>query len=464
MRLFLMIACFVMATNVWSSTPRAQMEEILFGSLPEIQTDAFLILKDGNIVYERYARGYNQNSKHLSWSMGKTIAGIIAAQAIDEGHFKMSDSLELWLPKYKGAATVLNLFQMSSGIQFKEEYSGIPVDSDATRMLYLDGPKIGFADYTISLPLRSNTNPSEHFYYSSGDAHLIMETMKNSFNNKDNYNAYPWTKFFDRLGINNATFEQDSSETFVGSSYVYMTPIEYARIGLMLSNNGKWNNEQIIPSWYFKLMSEVNSGVMEKALPGTSQTRAYSMQTTTNLPITKRNIPSEYPNLPEDALLMIGHQGQLVIASPSEKLVIVRLATDKGDPFNPHRQELFSTIRTFLGAEKGITIHGAGDINGQPVPRSPVVIPEKIKSKAKITDYLKLPKLIRALYAKELCSCIFVLNRTVDQCHADLKLSLPILPFSKINRDNLTVSTTFTKISHSKAIFKGARLGCTLVK
>ena len=465
-RILIIVGAVVFSHFTYASNPKESLEQIVFGETQGIHTDAFLILKDGKVLYERYGRGYGPNSKHLSWSMGKTIGGIMAAQAIEAHKFGLNDSLGKWLPKYNGTATILDLFQMSSGIQFKEEYSGIPVDSDATRMLYLDGPKSGFANYITSLPNRSEVRPGDHFYYSSGDAHLLMEVLKNSLNDKKIYDAYPWTNFFDRLDIKEATFEQDSKGTFVGSSYVYMTALQYARIGQMLTDHGKWNNEQIIPSWYFKKMTEVAPGVINNPLPGTSQTRAYSMQTTTNKPITKRNLPSEYPNLPEDALLMIGHQGQLVIASPSEKLVIVRLATDKGDPFNPHRQELFSAIRVFLDQGMGIKIHGAGDTNGRatPVNLNQVVIQTKSENKTKMTDYLKVHELIRALYAKELCTCIFVVERNLADCKDDLKQSLPILPFSSIDEKKKIVTATFTELTHSKAIYSGSRLGCSLIK
>lgn len=79
-------------------------------------------------------------------------------------------------------------------------------------------------------------------------------------------------------------------------------------------------------------MTRVAPGVSAQALPGTSQTRAYSSRLTTNLPIPARGLPSEYADLPTDALLMIGHQGQLVVASPSQKLVIVRLAVRSSEP------------------------------------------------------------------------------------------------------------------------------------
>ena len=386
--------------------------------------------------------------------MSKTIAGIITAIAIDNKKLEINDPLSKGVASYKGSATLLDVYHMSSGIEFKEEYSGIPVDSDATRMLYLDGPDVGFANYTASRPNREGVNPGDHFYYSSGDANLIMESLKTAINDKKTYDEYPWDHFFNLLDLKNVTFEQDSKGTFIGSSYTYMSAHQFARIGELLVNGGQWNGQQIIPKWYFKLMNEVAPGVMKNALPGTSQTRAYSVMTTTNLPITGRNLPSEYPSLPLDSLILIGHQGQLLIASPSEKLIILRLATDKGDPFYDSRQELFSSIKDFL-AHKEVTTF---------LPSQKTKVQNSTFKSAPISDYLKLPELIRSLYAKELCSCTFVLGRTLDQCKDDLKQSLPLLPFATINAKTKTVTATLTQLVHSTAQYYGPKRGCTLLK
>ena len=435
-------------------SPKEAIDRLVFGNRAGIHTDAFLIIKNGETLYERYDRGYTATSPHLAWSMSKTLAGIITAIAIEDKKLDITQPLSVGVSAYKGPATLLDAFQMSSGIEFKEEYSGIPVDSDATRMLYLDGPDVGFAHYTATRPNRVGVLPGDHFYYSSGDANLIMESLKTALNDKKVYDNYPWAHFFDLLDLSNVTFEQDSKGTFVGSSYVYMSAQQFARIGALLVNRGLWNGLQIIPEWYFKLMNQVAPGVMKNALPGTSQTRAYSVMTTTNLPITGRNLPSEYPSLPLDSLILIGHQGQLVIASPSEKLIIVRLATDKGDPFGDNRQELFSAIKDFTNHNTVTTFVAA---------KKPLVQKTSF-SAAPIGDYLKLPELIRSLYAKELCSCTFVLGRTLEQCKDDLKQSLPILPFATINNNTKTVTATLTQLVHSTAKYYGPKLGCTLLK
>jgi CubicO group peptidase (beta-lactamase class C family) len=391
--------------------------------------------------------------------MGKTIGGLIAAQAIDANKFSLGDPVSKWIPEYKGEAKVIDVFHMSTALAFREEYAGLPVNSDASKMLYIDGVRDGFAKYTATRAARPGVKPGDHFYYSSGDANLIMEFLKKSIGDQKTYDDYPWNAFFNRIDIPGATFEQDSHGTFVGSSYFYMTPSEYAKIGQLLANKGKWGGVQIIPAWYFAQMNQVAPGVVLNALPGTSPSRAYSMQVTTNLPIGGRGMTnSEYPDLPADSLLMIGHQGQLVIASPSENLVIVRMATDKGDPFNPFRRAFFTAIKGYLEEDFGIKLAVAGG-------SGPPALPAEAAGKAKFGDYFKVPKLISEFYAKEFCSCYFVVGRNEEQCRNDLKTDLPIFSiFSRINEKKKQITASFTGLKPAKAVYKGERLGCTLVR
>lgn len=430
-----------------------------------VHTDALLVMRDGKILSESYGRGYDASTKHLSWSMAKTVAGILVAQEIDRGTMSLTSPIRTYLPEVQSPARVVDVLQMSSGIAFNEEYSGVPVTSDATRMLYMDGPKTGFLPFLAKLPQRTDAKPGDHFYYSSGDSNLLMAALRNVAPSQKAYDAIPFERFFRPLGIPNATFEQDSKGIFVGSSYVYLKARDFGKIGTLLAERGKVGNETIIPGWYFDQMSRVAPGVSAKALAGTSQTRAYSSQLTTNLPIPARGLPSEYADLPTDALLMIGHQGQLVVASPSQKLVIVRLAMDKGSSFD--RKRFFAKVVRLVEAKSGPVLTARKENPAQYDGAPPPVAPDAEAEKAKIRDYLKVPHLIRALAAKEYCSCIKVVGRTEDECKDDLRVSLPVLPKLRVNDDDGSVSAVLgTGLFGKKsvAVYRGPELGCTLTE
>lgn len=462
----LLLATAACASSEAEETDAAagELNEALDVPAKGVNTDALLVMRDGKVLFEEYGRGYAASTKHLSWSMAKTIAGILVAQEIDRGALSLTTPIRDVLPEVASPARVVDALQMSSGIAFREEYSGVPVTSDATRMLYMEGPKSGFVPFLSKLPQRPEAKPGEHFYYSSGDTNVLMAVLQKTAADQAAYDALPFERFFAPLGITDATFEQDTRGVFVGSSYVYLTARDFAKVGELLAARGQQKGSAIIPPWYFAKMTELAPGVNTQALPGTSQTRAYSSQLTTNLPIPGRGLPSEYADLPTDALLMIGHQGQLVVASPSQRLVIVRLAMDKGSAFD--RKAFFAKVVRLVEARSGplLTARKENPAQYDAPPSLPVQDDEP--EGTNLLDYFKVPHLIRALAAKEYCSCIHVVGRSEKDCKADLAVSLPVLPSLRVREDGSVSAVLGTGLfgKRSVAAYRGPELGCTLTE
>lgn len=424
----------------------AQLRESITG--PQgVHTDVVLIEKDGQIMEQYFNREYTEYTPHLSWSMAKTISGFLIAQASEEYKFSLNDAVSKYIPEFKGTARIIDLLQMSSNINFTEDYFGIPVSSDVVKMLYLDGAEIGASEYVKRLPLRTGTNAGEHFFYSSGDTNLLMEILKKIINNDTTYENYPWKKIFKPLGIEQATFERDQKNVFIGSSYIYMKPRDYLKIGQLIIADGKWNGKQLIPEFYIKLLHTVAPGVEKQALSGSSSTRAYSVHATTNLPIVNRKIKSEYQDLPPDAIVLLGHQGQLLVASPSKKLVILRLATDKGSKFN--RNTFFNAVKNRV----------SGDDKDAPLKEA--AVENNSKGSLHLRDLFKVPALIRRYTAKEYCSCRFVVGRSHEACFADIALTMPMMP--QINLESKKVTTKFFIGDAAAAEFTGQKFGCRLL-
>jgi CubicO group peptidase (beta-lactamase class C family) len=442
----------------------APLDAVMGYNQPGVHTDVVLVKRNDIMIFEGYEqdRGYSAKTSHLSWSMAKTISGILMAQASVEYKFSLNDPVKKFIPEFQGETKIIDLIQMSSGIDFTEQYFGLPVSSDVVRMLYLDGARAGAAGYVKSLPMREKYKPGDHFYYSSGDTNLMMEVLKKVINDDKKYENYPWDKFFFPLGIQHATFERDINNVFIGSSYIYMTALDYLRVGELIMNGGKWNQQQIIPEFYVKLMHTLAPGVSLTPLDGTSSARAYSAQLTTNLPIEIRKMNSEHPDLPTDAVLLLGHQGQVMAVSPSEKLVILRLAFDKGAAFkrNP-----------FLAAVKRLITVNQPDYKTAADMRSFKESESKptqslINTKLNILDLWKVPLLIRRYTAKEYCSCRFVVGRTHEACYFDVGLTMPVMPKIDVidgEKGMKKIVTQFFIGDENTAEFTGEKFGCRIL-
>lgn len=426
---------------------------------PDYHTDGIIVLSNDQVIYERYGNGYGPASRHLSWSVAKASAGILVGIAAGDGRLQLEDPVSKHLPGSKSNATILDFLRMSSNLDFTEEYDGVPVTADVVRMLYLDGPGKGFAEYTLARPQRKGHAPGEQFYYSSGDTNVLMAVLKAALG--ADYDSFPWNRYFYRIGIQNAVFEQDARGGFVGSSYLYLSLRDFARIGQLFAHQGFVNGpagpERVIPADYWRLMNTVAPGVDQPA-PGADLRSAYTSQMKINAPIPARGLGPEVPELPEDALSVFGHQGQLIVALPSQNVVIVRLGTDHGWPLD--ERALYLGVRNLL-LERGLPAWEVRPAREPPVPRKSAVPSEK-KGIRDYLAYLRVPRLIRALGAKEMCSCLFVLGRSYDTCKKDLKMQLPVQPIYFVSEESKVVRTTFLIEGVSRARYRGDRFGCSL--
>src|SRR5271168_4407847 len=90
-------------------------------------TDAFLVMKDGKIVTERYFNGMKPEDTHLLMSVSKSVIGVLAGIIIDQGRLDPNALVTFYIPELKGSAyegaTVRNLLDMSVGMEFDEDYS-----------------------------------------------------------------------------------------------------------------------------------------------------------------------------------------------------------------------------------------------------------------------------------------------------------------------------------------------------
>src|SRR6478672_11880720 len=77
--------CSATAQEEEEDAAAGELNSVLDDPAKGVHTDALLVMRDGKVLSESYGRGYDRDTKHLSWSMAKTVAGILVAQEIDRG-------------------------------------------------------------------------------------------------------------------------------------------------------------------------------------------------------------------------------------------------------------------------------------------------------------------------------------------------------------------------------------------
>jgi CubicO group peptidase (beta-lactamase class C family) len=114
--------------RVWE-LPRAPVDVTGFdldGWLAATDTDAFVILRHGTIVCERYAHGMTPHTPHILMSVSKSLTGIVAGILMANGVLDENTEVATLLPELAGTAyagaTIRNLLDMRAGIAFDEDY------------------------------------------------------------------------------------------------------------------------------------------------------------------------------------------------------------------------------------------------------------------------------------------------------------------------------------------------------
>jgi CubicO group peptidase (beta-lactamase class C family) len=223
------------------------------------RTDAVVIARGGEIVYEKYARGWTADQRHYSWSVSKSVTNALAGIAVAAGLVALDDSVCRYatLPRAEHCdITIRNLIEFTSGLQWKETYEGESNQvSSVLAMLYGEGARdrmsfVGGHD--------SRDPPGMTYMYSSGDTTFLAAVLHRPLQRVFGAD-YAWTQLFDLLGMTSATFESDATGAPVGSSYFDATPRDLLRFGFLYANDGCWDGARILPEGWVAASTAVSS-------------------------------------------------------------------------------------------------------------------------------------------------------------------------------------------------------------
>lgn len=312
--------------------PRADLQVLLDDMLARdnsdgLDTRALLVVHDGQVVAESYAPGIDKDTPLLGWSMGKSVTAILLGR-LESMALALGGETDLfpaWSGDERSAISLTDLLQMSSGLDFAEDY--IP-GSDATKMLFTarSASDVAMASELVHAP-------GAHFSYSSGTTNLlsrlVFERLGGSVQEQVDFFH---TEIAVPLGLVNTVIEPDPSGVYVGSSYVYAPARDWARFGQLMLNGGMFNGQRVLdPEW-----------VERAAMPNKSDNdRRYGYQFWLNAGGEPR-----WPSVPVDAYSMQGNRKQMVMMVPSRDAVIVRLGWSPGDyPFDANFAAILSALK-----------------------------------------------------------------------------------------------------------------------
>ena len=295
------------------------------------RTRALLVLANGRLIAERYAPGYDRDTRFTGWSMSKTVAALLLGIAAERGCFDTAEPVPVasWpADDPRAAITWEHLLRMRSGLVFNETYGGV---DDVTRMLFASGDVAG---YTAARPL--GHAPGTHWYYSSGDTNLLCRCLQNCLG--DQADDFPRAALFAPLGLEHAELDRDAAGTWIGSSGLWASARDWARIGLLMARDGAWFGQQVVPAAWCEWMREPTAG--------TPDGKGFGAHLWLNTPSGPAGA-AWMPDLPGDIFSLWGHFSQFVTVVPSHEVVIVRLGLSKGRGTWDHEACVASILAAF---------------------------------------------------------------------------------------------------------------------
>lgn len=209
---------------------------------------SLLVLRDGAIRHESYHLGTGADDRRISWSVAKSFLSVLTGIVMAEGAIgSLDDPVTDYAPELRGSAydgaSLRNVLQMASGVEFDEDY--LKFSSDINRMgrvLALGGSMDGFA----AGQQKQAGPPGEAWRYVSIDTHVLGMVLRGA-------TGRPVTELMQEKLIVPLGLEADPyyvTDGF-GTAFVLgglnLRSRDYARFGQMLLQDGQWQGRQIVP-------------------------------------------------------------------------------------------------------------------------------------------------------------------------------------------------------------------------
>jgi len=291
-------------------------------NVPDLGLDEFLnanrntgllVLKGDTVLAERYQYGRTAQHRFASASMAKTVLAMLVGIAFYEKKIQsLDDRAEQYVPALKGqpygATSIRHLLTMSSGIQWRETWSGERDEGIRLVENTVRGRTEGGADTVLEFN-RREAPAGTRFYYASGDSQVLGLVLRNAVGVP--LATYLSEKIWQPMGAEaNATWLVDKAGYETGYCCINATLRDYGRFGLLLANQGALDGRQIIPADWVKAATTASAPYLRVGFA--TMNNGYGYQT--------------WLSDRDGRFAALGVRGQAIYVDPASKLVVVHTA------------------------------------------------------------------------------------------------------------------------------------------
>lgn len=355
----------------------------LYTYLENSNTKAFLVLKDGKIVLEKYFGQFTSDSSWYWASAGKCLTAVLVGIAQAEGLLHINDTVSTYLGNEWTSAPA-NKEQM---IRVRDQLSMTTGLSDLV-------PQSACTDDTCLLYL---ADAGTRWAYHNAPYTLLDGVLRAA--TAVSPNIYIQQKLRPTTGFTGLYLPNGFNQVF------FSTPRMMARFGLLCLSDGKWGNNIVLSDTTFLDQMKQPSQALN---PSYGYLWWLNGQPSFRLPLTQLSFTGPlFPNAPMDMYSALGKDGQIINLVPSEQLVVIRMGNAPGTGFVPVSYN--DTIWQLLNEVICAVTSSAPEIASRPA----VVYPNPFQ------DYLRL----KALPAKAIVRVRNAQGQLVMQCEAAEQIS-----------------------------------------
>jgi CubicO group peptidase (beta-lactamase class C family) len=286
---------------------------------PVRRTHAVVVVHDGRVVAERYADGFGIDTPVHGWSATKSVNNALLGILVRRGTLKMEDPAAVAAWQTPGdprrAITLDHLLRMQSGLDLGDSLSArVSTAWDTSARMVFDEPDMaGFAEGAALA-----TAPGTTWNYANGNPAILARIVRDRVGGRAvDVLRFARRELFGPLGIRGATLELDATGTPIAGAFLFATPRDWARFGLLFLEDGVVGGRRILPEGWVRYSTTptpnafVGYGAGWWINQGDSQGARFRRE----------------HGMPAEAFMAMGIYGQTVVVVPSERLVIARFGT-----------------------------------------------------------------------------------------------------------------------------------------
>jgi len=218
-----------------------------------------LVLKDGEIVLEKYALGRKPEDRWTTFSVAKSLTSILIGAAIKDGWIgSVYDPVTKYLPELAGTAydgvSLHRLMSMTTGVKWNEDYANPKSDvAMASTANFRGGHPVGdnpLLNYMKKLTREAA--PGAKWVYKTGETDLAGLALTRALAGKS-MSQYASEKLWGPFGMEqDAIWMLDKAGIERGGCCMSATLRDYGRMGLFLLDDGEIDGKQVLPPGYLE--------------------------------------------------------------------------------------------------------------------------------------------------------------------------------------------------------------------